>query len=54
MRTCNGIGAALPDTIVTEFDAALTHLLADRFPAEPLLVPHRIWALVARTPTTPG
>jgi len=53
MRTCNGIGAALPDAIVTAFDAALAQLLADRFPAEPLLVPHRIWALVARTPTAP-
>jgi SAM-dependent methyltransferase len=54
MRTCSGVGAALPEATVTAFDAALAQLLTDRFPAEPLLVPHRIWTLVARTPAAPG
>jgi hypothetical protein len=31
---------------VTAFDADLARLLAERFP-EPLLVPHRIWAIAS-------
>jgi SAM-dependent methyltransferase len=50
MRTCNGIGASLPDETVAEFDRALARLLAEQFPDEPLLVRHRSWALVARAP----
>jgi SAM-dependent methyltransferase len=48
MRTCNAIGASLSEAAVTQFDAALADVLAKRFPGEPLAVPHRIWALVAR------
>jgi SAM-dependent methyltransferase len=48
MRTCNAVGASLSEAAVAEFDAALADVLAERFPAEPLAVPHRIWALVAR------
>jgi SAM-dependent methyltransferase len=54
MRTCNGVGATLPDRTVAEFDAALRRLLAERFPTDPLLVPHRIWALISRAPTAPA
>lgn len=50
MRTCNGVGASLSDAAVEGFDAALARLLAERFPEQPLAIPHRIWALVARTP----
>jgi SAM-dependent methyltransferase len=50
MRTCNGIGATLPPRAVSDFDSALARLLADRFPGEPLGVPHRVWALIARAP----
>jgi SAM-dependent methyltransferase len=50
MRTCNGVGASLPDPVVADFDAALARLLAERFPDEPLVVPHRVWALIARAP----
>ena len=50
MRTCNGVGASLPEPAVAAFDAALARLLAERFPAEPLDVPHRVWALLARAP----
>lgn len=48
MRTCNGVGATLPDEAVAAFDADLAQLLRDRFPEEPLRIPHRIWALAAR------
>ncbi|HZD01705.1 MAG TPA: class I SAM-dependent methyltransferase [Actinomycetes bacterium] len=51
MRTCNGVGASLPKPVVADFDAALARLLAERFPDEPLAVPHRVWALIARAPT---
>ncbi len=47
MRTCNGVGASLPEAGIAAFDADLARLLAVRFPQEPLLVPHRISALVA-------
>lgn len=50
MRSCNGVGATLPDSTVADFDAALALLLARRFPGEPLSVPHRVWALIARAP----
>jgi SAM-dependent methyltransferase len=50
MRSCNGVGASLPTPAVAEFDAALGHLLATRFPDQPLAVPHRVWALIARAP----
>jgi SAM-dependent methyltransferase len=50
MRSCNGIGASLPRQAVGEFDAALGRLLASDFPHEPLAVPHRVWALIARAP----
>jgi SAM-dependent methyltransferase len=50
MRTCNAIGASLPDATVAAFDRALGQLLAAQFPEEPISVPHRSWALVARAP----
>lgn len=50
MRSCNGVGASLPPASVAAFDEALAQLLADRFPREPLVIPHRWWALVARAP----
>ena len=48
MRSSNGVGASLSEARVAEFDADLAALLRERFPEEPLLVPHRIWALVAK------
>jgi SAM-dependent methyltransferase len=48
MRSCNGVGATLPPPAVAAFDAALARVLAERFPNEPLAVPHRVWALIAR------
>jgi SAM-dependent methyltransferase len=50
IRASAGVGASLPEEKVREFSAELTALLAERFPADPLAVPHRTWALVARKP----
>lgn len=50
MRSCNGVGATLPVDRVEAFDRDLEGMLARRFPAEPLAVPHRLWALIAREP----
>jgi hypothetical protein len=43
MRTCNGVGAALPPEQVERFDADLAALLAAEFPGD-LVVPHRVFA----------
>ena len=51
MRSSNGVGASLTEAEVAAFDADLARLLRERFPAEPLVVPHRIWAVIARRPT---
>lgn len=48
MRSSNGVAASLPAEAVTAFDADLARLLRQRFPHEPLTVPHRIRGLVAR------
>lgn len=48
MRTCNGVGSGgLSPSGVERFDDALAALLRERHP-EPLLVPHRLWCVVAR------
>lgn len=47
MRSSNGVGATLSAAEVAAFDADLTRLLRDRFP-DPLPVPHRVFAMVAR------
>jgi SAM-dependent methyltransferase len=43
MRTCNGVGAALPPEQVECFDADLAALLAAEFPGG-LVIPHRVFA----------
>jgi SAM-dependent methyltransferase len=48
MRSSNGVGASLSAVEVDAFDVELARLLRERFAEEPLLVPHRVWALVAR------
>jgi SAM-dependent methyltransferase len=50
IRASAGVAASLPPDGVRRFDAALAALLAGDFPAEPLQVPHRIWAMIARAP----
>lgn len=55
MRTCNGVGSGvLTDQQVARFDAELGELLSREFPGEPLLIEHRVWAVVVRKPRGPG
>lgn len=48
MRSSNGVGATLSAERVAAFDDELARLLRDRFPADPLPVPHRVFAMIAR------
>ncbi len=52
IRASAGVAASLPADAVAAFDDELAALLARDFPSEPLAVPHRVWALVARVPNT--
>ncbi|MBL8663157.1 MAG: class I SAM-dependent methyltransferase [Candidatus Odyssella sp.] len=45
IRASAGIAASLPREKVAAFDAAHAALLARAFPADPLAVPHRCWAV---------
>lgn len=48
MRTCNGVGSGgLPPSEVLRFDDALKRLLSRRY-ADPVVVAHRVWCVVAR------
>jgi SAM-dependent methyltransferase len=50
IRASAGVSASLPPDEVQTFDTALAELLAERFPGEKLLIPHRVFAIVARAP----
>ncbi len=50
IRASAGVAASLPPESVAKFDADLAVLLAERFSADPMIVPHRIWALACRKP----
>jgi len=50
IRASAGVAASLPPDAVVAFDDELADLLEADFPDEPLAVPHRVWALVARAP----
>jgi hypothetical protein len=52
IRASAGVAASLPPDAVVAFDDELADLLEADFPDEPLAVPHRVWALVARAPDT--
>ncbi len=54
MRSSNGIAASLPAAAVAAFDVDLARRLRERFPQEPLTVPHRIWGLVGRCGRRPS
>jgi len=41
---------ALDDDAVAACSRELAQMLRERFPADPLAVPHRVWALTARSP----
>lgn len=50
IRTCNGVGSGgLAPRDVQRFDEALRGIMADEFP-DPVVVPHRVWCVVARKP----
>jgi ubiquinone/menaquinone biosynthesis C-methylase UbiE len=54
MRTCNGVGSGvMTDEQVAAFDAALAEMLRREFPHEPLLIEHRVWAVILRKPKEP-
>jgi len=48
IRASAGVGASLSDEKVKEFDADLTKILQDKFPEDPLQVPHRIFVVTGR------
>ena len=50
IRASAGIGASLTPDAVESFDGELAELLAQRFPEDPLAVPHRCFALICRAP----
>lgn len=50
VRASGGVGASLSSEAVEKFDNALKTLLAQRFPGNPLMVPHRVWTVMARNP----
>ena len=48
IRASAGVSASLPPERVKRFDADLRDLLVQRFPSDPLEIPHRVFALVCR------
>ncbi len=51
IRASAGVGASLPPDAVGRFDAAHAAMLKQRFPEDPLAVPHRCFAVVCRAPS---
>lgn len=54
IRASAGVGATLDAAKVQRFDAELAAMLAAQHAAEPMAVPHRVWALSAVVPGLPG
>jgi SAM-dependent methyltransferase len=50
VRASAPISGTLEPERVSEFSRELTTMLRERFPADPLAIPHRLWALTARRP----
>ncbi len=50
VRASAGVGAGLERDAIERFDAEHAALLAGRFPRDPLLVPHRVWAAIGTRP----
>jgi SAM-dependent methyltransferase len=48
IRASAGVAASLSEDAVMRFDTDHVAMLATDFPGDPLFVPHRVWALVAR------
>ena len=50
IRASAGIAASLPPEQVAQFDTELARVLSEKFPTDPLLVPHRVFAVVCQPP----
>jgi SAM-dependent methyltransferase len=50
IRASAGVGGTLAPGEVAAFDAELAALLRERYPADPMGVHHRTWALICRAP----
>ena len=50
IRASAGVAASLTTDEVKRFDSDLDDLLRDRFPQDPLTVPHRVFAVVCSSP----
>ena len=50
IRASAGVAASLPPDSVERFNAAHQELLAKHFPADPLHIPHRVFAVFGRRP----
>jgi SAM-dependent methyltransferase len=50
IRASAGVGAAMPPDRVARFDEELRRLVAERFPADPLAVLHRVFAAIGTAP----
>ncbi|MGQ0507479.1 MAG: class I SAM-dependent methyltransferase [Myxococcaceae bacterium] len=48
MRASASVGASLSPDSIARFDADLGKLLQERFPEDPVMVPHRVWAVICR------
>ena len=51
IRASNGVGVTLSPKKVAAFDEEHRRMLAERFPKEPLDVPHRVFVVTARSPS---
>lgn len=51
IRASAGVSGSLDPEGVAAFDADHAALLSERFPADVLEVPHRVWAVIARKPS---
>jgi len=51
IRASAGVGGSLPPEKVAAFDRDLAAMMAQDFPGERLLMPHRCWGLVCRRPS---
>ncbi|MBW2523853.1 MAG: methyltransferase domain-containing protein [Deltaproteobacteria bacterium] len=49
VRASSGVGASMSRGRVVRFDEKLRLLLLDRFPDDPLVVSHRVWAVICRS-----
>jgi SAM-dependent methyltransferase len=53
VRASAGVAASLPPSRVEAVDRAVAAMLATRYPAEELVVPHRVFTVLGRRPGTP-